>query len=196
MGAETRKENVTPRGTPEVTKPMKRGTAEQEQNGVTTPSNAANMFPADSRFPARIRRALSGVKKDRTTPTAKTTSVRSIRIFGASNTKNCTADVRCDPGGRVRREEVNHFAKGERPWYTSHQIPRARNPPPKYFAVVRGSTPAVVTDTSPGPAPSQQLAPGPDPPAGFFSPPPPLLFPPSPLPPPDEPGHLQQKEML
>src|SRR3990172_2054992 len=164
MGAETRKENVTPSGTPEVTKPMKRGTAEQEQNGVTTPSNAANMFPADSRFLARIRRALSGVKKDRTTPTAKTTRVRSIRIFGASNTKNCTADVRCDPGVRVSREKVNHFAKGKRPWYTSHQTPRARTPLPKYFAVVRGSTPPVVTDTSPGPPPSPQLAPPPPPP--------------------------------
>src|SRR4030066_407544 len=163
MGAETRKENVTPSGTPEVTNPMKSGTAEQEQKGVTPPRRDASTFPADSRFPARMRRALSGVKKDRTIPTAKTTSVRSIRIFGASKTKNSTADVRCDPGVRVSREKVNHFAKGERPWYTSHQIPRARNPPTKYFAVVRGPTSAVVTDTSPGPAPSRQLAPGPDP---------------------------------
>src|SRR4030065_642485 len=108
---------------------------------MTHPETMALPRPAASRFPARIRRVLSGVKKDRTTPTAKTTSVRSIRIFGASNTKNCTADVRCDPGVRVSREEVNHFAKGERPWYTSHQIPRARNPPTKYCATVRESAP-------------------------------------------------------
>jgi hypothetical protein len=38
MGDEMRKEKVTPRGTPPSTKPIKRGTAEQEQKGVTTPS--------------------------------------------------------------------------------------------------------------------------------------------------------------
>src|SRR4030066_1859483 len=106
MGAETRKENVTPSGTPEVTNPRKSGTAEQEQKGVTMPSRAASMFPADSRFPARMRRARSGVKKDRTIPTAKTTRVRSIRTFGASKTKNPTAEARSDPGGIGRRENA------------------------------------------------------------------------------------------
>lgn len=71
IGAEIRNENVTPMGTPAVTKPMKRGTAEQEQNGVTMPSKAAITFPADSRFPARMRRVRSGVKKVRMTPTKK-----------------------------------------------------------------------------------------------------------------------------
>src|SRR4030042_974041 len=156
MGAETRKENVTPSGTPEVTNPMKSGTAEQEQKGVTTPSRDASTFPADSRFPARMRRALSGVKKDRTIPTAKTTSVRSIRIFGASKTKNSTADVRCDPGVRVSREKVNHFAKGESPRYTSHQAPSADKPIPKYFAVVLGATAGSATHAPAGPAPSRQ----------------------------------------
>src|SRR4030067_604080 len=33
MGAETRKENVTPSGTPEVRQPIKSASAEQEQNG-------------------------------------------------------------------------------------------------------------------------------------------------------------------
>src|SRR4030067_1993773 len=87
MGAETRKEKVTPRGTPEVTNPMKRGTAEQEQKGVTTPSREASTFPADSRFPDRMRRALSGVKKDRTTPTAQTTRGKNNESFGPSQTK-------------------------------------------------------------------------------------------------------------
>jgi hypothetical protein len=62
MGAEIRKENVTPSGTPAVTNPMNIGTAEQEQKGVTIPRRAAKTFPAASRFPARIRRARSGVK--------------------------------------------------------------------------------------------------------------------------------------
>ena len=39
---------------------MKRGTAEQEQKGVTIPSMAASTFPTDSRFPARILRVRSG----------------------------------------------------------------------------------------------------------------------------------------
>jgi hypothetical protein len=41
MGEEIRKEKVTPRGSPAPVKPMKRGMEEQEQKGVTVPSNAA-----------------------------------------------------------------------------------------------------------------------------------------------------------
>ncbi len=84
MGAEIRKEKVTPRGTPAVTKPMKRGTAEHEQKGVTVPSRAAIPFPANSLFPARKLLARSGVKNERTTPTTNTTRVRSRRTLGAS----------------------------------------------------------------------------------------------------------------
>ena len=84
MGADIRNENVTPNGTPVVTKPMKSGTAEQEQNGVTTPNNAAKTFPNDSRLPASTRRVRSGVKKDRTMPTPKTTSVKSSNTLGVS----------------------------------------------------------------------------------------------------------------
>ena len=50
-----RKERATPRGTPVVTKPMNRGTAEHEQKGVTTPSRDPARRPA---FPARPRGAL------------------------------------------------------------------------------------------------------------------------------------------
>ncbi len=63
---------------------MNSGTAEQEQNGVTTPSSAARTFPTDSRRPARTARVRSGVKNERTTPTPKTTSTSSISTFGAS----------------------------------------------------------------------------------------------------------------
>jgi hypothetical protein len=41
IGEEMRKENVTPKGKPAEVKPMKSGTEEQEQNGVTVPSRAA-----------------------------------------------------------------------------------------------------------------------------------------------------------
>ncbi len=51
MGAAIKNEKVTPSGTPAVTKPIKSGTAEQEQKGVTTPSKAARIFPANRVFP-------------------------------------------------------------------------------------------------------------------------------------------------
>ena len=84
IGAEIRKENVTPSGTPAVTKPMNSGTAEHEQNGVTMPSNAARTLPTDSRRPASSRRVRSAVKNVRITPTPKTTSTSSISTFGVS----------------------------------------------------------------------------------------------------------------
>ena len=91
IGAEMRNENVTPRGTPAVTKPMNSGTAEHEQNGVTIPRSAARTLPGNSRRPARRRRVLSGVKNDRAMPTPNTTRTRSIRTLGASNAKKATA---------------------------------------------------------------------------------------------------------
>jgi hypothetical protein len=67
---------------------MNIGTAEHEQNGVTTPRSDASAFPAVSRRPARRLRVLSGVKKLLTMPATKTTSVRRRRTFGTSKTKN------------------------------------------------------------------------------------------------------------
>ncbi len=84
MGAEIRKEKVTPRGMPAVTKPMNSGMAEQVQNGVNTPSPAAITFPTASFLPARRRRVRSGVKKERTTPTPNTTRTSSISTLGVS----------------------------------------------------------------------------------------------------------------
>ena len=50
IGDAMRKLMVTPSGTPAATKPMKAGTAEHEQNGVTTPepggSHVADPAPA------------------------------------------------------------------------------------------------------------------------------------------------------
>jgi hypothetical protein len=42
---------------------INKGTAEQEQNGVTMPTIAAKMFPAKVRFPAKKDRTRSGSKK-------------------------------------------------------------------------------------------------------------------------------------
>jgi hypothetical protein len=69
IGAEIRNEKVTPSGTPASTKPMKSGTAEQEQKGVTVPRAAASTLPTDSRRPASAARVRSGVKNVRTMPT-------------------------------------------------------------------------------------------------------------------------------
>ena len=116
IGAEIRNENVTPSGTPVVTNPMNSGTAEQEQNGVTTPSNAPSRFPADSRLPERIRRVRSGVKNDRTTPTPKTTSVSSRSTLGTSNTKNSTAVPKCRPASSRNKSYVNQRLAVARLW--------------------------------------------------------------------------------
>ena len=101
---------MTPSGTPVVTKPMNSGTAEQEQNGVTTPSSAASTLPADSRRPARTLRVRSGVKKERTMPTPKTTSVSSSSTFGVSYRKNSTADPSAVCRERPNTDVVSHCA--------------------------------------------------------------------------------------
>ncbi len=77
-----------------VTKPMKSGTAEHEQKGVTTPRSAAITLPTDSRLPANIARVRAGVKNERTMPTPNTTSVSSMSTFGSSKRKNSTVEPR------------------------------------------------------------------------------------------------------
>ena len=94
IGAEIRNEKVTPSGTPAETKPTNSGTAEQEQNGVKTPSPAAATLATPSRLPASSLRVPSGEKKLRTTPMAKTTRVNSISTLGASKTKKRAASSR------------------------------------------------------------------------------------------------------
>ena len=84
IGAAIRKEKVTPSGTPAETKPMNSGTAEQEQKGVTMPSDAAIALPTPSLRPASRARVCSGEKKERTMPMAKTTQVSSSSTFGVS----------------------------------------------------------------------------------------------------------------
>lgn len=44
IGDEIKKENVTPKGSPALVKPMNSGIEEQEQKGVTVPSSAEMMF--------------------------------------------------------------------------------------------------------------------------------------------------------
>jgi hypothetical protein len=105
---------VTPNGTPVVTNPMNRGTAEQEQNGVTTPSTAASTEPEASCFPARTRRVRSGVKNDRTIPTPNTTRTRSISTLGVSYRKNSTAEASAVRGGRPSAATVVHEAADAR----------------------------------------------------------------------------------
>ena len=79
-GLAIRKLIVTPSGIPEATKPMKAGTALQEQKGVTTPSPAARTFPMPSRLPPRSARVRSTLMKERSTVTRKMipTSSRAI----------------------------------------------------------------------------------------------------------------------
>jgi len=84
IGAEIRKEKVTPSGTPAERKPMNNGTAEHEQNGVTMPSVAANTLPMPARLPESKARVRSGAKKVCTMPMTKTIPVSSSRTLGVS----------------------------------------------------------------------------------------------------------------
>ena len=63
---------MTPSGTPAETKPMNSGTAEHEQNGVSTPRPAAMTWPTPAPLPESRARVFSALKKLRTTPMAKT----------------------------------------------------------------------------------------------------------------------------
>lgn len=62
-GDEIRNENVTPIGKPALVKPINKGMDEQEQNGVTVPSNAAKIFAVTPVNLPRIFFVLSGGKK-------------------------------------------------------------------------------------------------------------------------------------
>ena len=62
IGDEMRNENVTPRGSPALVKPMNSGIDEQEQNGVTVPSSAEMMFAQMPRMRPSILRLRSGGK--------------------------------------------------------------------------------------------------------------------------------------
>ncbi len=109
-----RNENVTPSGTPAVTNPMNNGTAEHEQKGVTMPSSAARTLPIDSLRPASKARVRAGVKKERTTPTTKTTRTRSIRTLGASSTKKAIEVPSRPRGDKPSARNVSQSAKGAR----------------------------------------------------------------------------------
>ncbi len=63
---------------------MNSGTAEQEQNGVTTPRPAAMTLAAPSLRPASSARVRSGVNQEFTMPMTKTMPVRSSSTLGAS----------------------------------------------------------------------------------------------------------------
>ena len=69
---------------PASTNPMKSGTAEQLQKGVTMPRLAAITLPVASRRPRSRARVRSGLKNERTTPTPKTTRVSSSRTLTLS----------------------------------------------------------------------------------------------------------------
>ncbi len=89
-----RKEKVTPKGTPASTKPMNKGTAEHEQNGVTIPSMLASTLPNNNDFFSSTFLVCSGEKNVRIIPTANTIKVRSKRTLGTSYKKNLIASVR------------------------------------------------------------------------------------------------------
>ena len=96
IGAATKKEKVTPIGIPASRKPMKRGIAEQEQNGVTIPSKPAKTFPPNNDLPSSFLRVFSGEKNDRAMPAIKMTSTSKRNIFCTTLKKNHTVSEKFD----------------------------------------------------------------------------------------------------
>ena len=112
IGAETRKANVTPSGTPASTKPMKSGTAEQEQKGVTTPKRAAPVAPATTLRPASVCRTLSGDTNERRKLTRVTTPTSRSMTLGRSKRKNANAAPKPSLVSRPRTSVVSHSTAG------------------------------------------------------------------------------------
>jgi hypothetical protein len=80
-GLAIKKLRVTPIGIPDERNPIKTGTALHEQNGVTTPAEAAIALPKPCRFPPKNALVRSMVIKERSIVTTKVIPVKSRRIF-------------------------------------------------------------------------------------------------------------------
>jgi hypothetical protein len=87
VGDETRKDMVTPKGTPDCSMPMKSGIAEHVQNGVNIPKQAASILPVNSCLWLNIALILSGGKKVRIIATTKTITASKKYILGTSYRK-------------------------------------------------------------------------------------------------------------
>ena len=83
IGAEIRKEKVTPSGTPAERKPMNSGTAEQEQKGDDAETGRQHVADADP-LAGKQRRVRSGEKKVWITPIRKTMPISSNNTLGVS----------------------------------------------------------------------------------------------------------------
>lgn len=91
IGEATRKEKVTPNGTPACTKPKNKGIAEQEQNGVIIPSREAMIFPVYLFLCDNTARIFSGGRYERIMETANIITDKRIKIFIESKIKKLTA---------------------------------------------------------------------------------------------------------
>ena len=83
-GEAMRKLIVTPTGTPAASNPMNAGTAEHEQNGVTTPNPAARTLPTPSRLPPSSARVRSTDMNERSTVMTKMIPTSSSAILTVS----------------------------------------------------------------------------------------------------------------
>ena len=75
---------MTPIGMPACRKPMKSGTAEQEQKGVMMPKSAAATVPPTTFLPASAARTRSGGTYERRKLTSVTMPSRSSSTLGTS----------------------------------------------------------------------------------------------------------------
>ena len=99
----TKKEKVTPKGTPASIKPKNKGTALHEQNGVTMPKSAANILPMYFFSWLRIALVLSGEKNVLIKDTIKMMTVSNRNIFTVSYKKKFKASEKSAPFGILKR---------------------------------------------------------------------------------------------
>jgi hypothetical protein len=81
IGEATKKEKVTPSGTPASTKPKNNGIALQEQKGVIIPNVAARKLPKYLLFLDKMLRIFSGGKNDLIIETIKIITESKMKIF-------------------------------------------------------------------------------------------------------------------
>jgi len=100
MGEATKKEKVTPSGTPAWIKPKNKGIAEQEQKGVMIPKSETKIFPTYLFLRDKINRIFSFGKYERSIETKKIITAKRINIFNVSKIKKLTA-LACKVSGAI-----------------------------------------------------------------------------------------------
>jgi hypothetical protein len=112
-GDEIKNENVTPIGSPALVNPIKSGMDEQEQKGVTVPSNAPSIFADIPLYLPNIFLVLSGGKKLCIYEIVKIRTDNKINILITSYIKKCRLPPSLSRVLRPNTFSTSSFTKSE-----------------------------------------------------------------------------------